>query len=66
MLGFLQIGISGLASASIGIFDSHDMLPVTIILAATSWIGLAIYLIGKRSIRAVRFVEEKAPRRLAH
>jgi MFS transporter, DHA1 family, multidrug resistance protein len=39
MLGFLQIGVSGLASASIGIFDSHTMMPVALILAATSWIG---------------------------
>jgi DHA1 family bicyclomycin/chloramphenicol resistance-like MFS transporter len=66
MLGFLQIGISGLASASIGIFDSHDMQPVTIILAATSWIGLAIYLLGKKRISNLRFVEEKGAAPLAH
>jgi DHA1 family bicyclomycin/chloramphenicol resistance-like MFS transporter len=66
MLGFLQIGISGLASASIGIFDSHTMQPVTIILAATSWIGLAIFLLGKRRITSVRFVEEKGATPLAH
>jgi MFS transporter, DHA1 family, multidrug resistance protein len=59
MLGFLQIGVSGLASATIGAFDSHSLLPVTVILAATSWIGLAIFLIGKRSIPALRFVEEE-------
>ncbi len=59
MLGFLQIGISGLASASIGIFDSHTMLPVTLVLAATSWIGFAILLIGKRRIHGLRYVEEK-------
>ena len=39
MLGFLQIGVAGLASASIGIFNSHTMMPVALILAATSWIG---------------------------
>jgi len=59
MLGFLQIGVSGLASAAIGIFDSHSMRPVTLILAATSWIGMAILVIGKRSIPALRFIEEK-------
>jgi MFS transporter, DHA1 family, multidrug resistance protein len=59
MLGFLQIGVSGLASASIGIFDSHTMMPVALILAVTSWIGLAILLIGKRRIHGLRFVEEK-------
>ena len=58
-LGFLQIGVSGLASASIGIFDSHTMMPVTLVLAATSWVGLAILIIGKRRIPALRYVEEK-------
>jgi DHA1 family bicyclomycin/chloramphenicol resistance-like MFS transporter len=47
MLGFLQIGIGGLASASTGIFNSHTMLPVPFIMAATSWIGFGILLIGK-------------------
>lgn len=66
MLGFLQIGVSGLASASIGIFDSHSMLPVTFLLAATSWVGLAIFFIGKRSISRLRFVEEKGAVPLTH
>ncbi len=66
MLGFLQIGVSGLASATIGIFDSHGLLPVTLILAGTSWIGLAILLVGKRSIPRLRFVEEKGATPLAH
>jgi DHA1 family bicyclomycin/chloramphenicol resistance-like MFS transporter len=65
MLGFLQIGVSGLASASIGIFNSHDLLPVTLILAATSWIGLAIFLFGRRRISALHFVEEKGAAQLA-
>ena len=50
MLGFLQIGVSGLASASVGIFNSHTMMPVALILAVTSWIGFAILLTGKRRI----------------
>jgi DHA1 family bicyclomycin/chloramphenicol resistance-like MFS transporter len=59
MLGFLQIGVSGLASASVGIFNSHTMMPVALILAATSWIGFAILIVGKRSIPVCRYVEEK-------
>ena len=59
MLGFLQIGVSGLAAASIGILNSHDLLPVTVILASTSWIGFAILLAGKRRIHGLRYVEEK-------
>lgn len=59
MLGFLQIGVSGLATASIGIFDSHTMMPVALILTATSLIGFAILIIGKRHIPRLRYVEEK-------
>lgn len=66
MLGFLQIGVSGIAAASIGVFDSHTMLPVTLVLAATSWIGFGILLIGKRRIHGVRFVEEKGCNLLPH
>jgi len=58
MLGFLQIGVSGLASASVGIFDSHTMMPVALVLAVTSWMGFAILIIGKRSIHCLRYVEE--------
>ena len=66
MLGFLQIGVSGLASASVGIFNSHTMMPVALILAATSWIGLTILIIGKRSIPKLRYVEEKGANPLPH
>jgi MFS transporter, DHA1 family, multidrug resistance protein len=66
MLGFLQIGVSGLASAVVGIFDSHQMLPVVLILAGTSWIGLAILFIGKRSVGQVRYVEEKGATPIGH
>jgi DHA1 family bicyclomycin/chloramphenicol resistance-like MFS transporter len=66
MLGFLQIGISGLASASVGIFDSHTMMPVALILAATSWIGLGILIVGKRNIPRLRYVEEKGANPLPH
>lgn len=59
MLGFLQLGVAGLASTSIGVFDSHSLMPVALVLAVTSWIGLAILLIGKRRCPQIRFVEEK-------
>ncbi len=66
MLGFLQLGVAGLASACIGIFDSHTLMPVALVLAVTSWIALAILLIGKKRIPQLRFVEEKAARQLPH
>jgi DHA1 family bicyclomycin/chloramphenicol resistance-like MFS transporter len=59
MLGFLQIGLCSIASASIGIGGSHSILPVALIMAATSWTGLAILIVGRRSISRLRFVEEK-------
>ena len=66
MLGFLQIGVSGLASASIGIFDSHTMMPVALVLMATSFLGFAILLIGKRFIPEVKYVEESGAVVLPH
>lgn len=59
MLGFLQIGISVLASSAIGIFNSHTMMPVALVMAGTSWIGLGILIAGKRHIHGLRYVEEK-------
>jgi len=42
------------------------MLPVTLVLAATSWIGFAILLLGKRRIHGLRYVEEKDANILPH
>lgn len=66
MLGFLQIGISGVASATIGLFDSHKMFPVALVVALTSWIGLGVFLMGMRKIPQIRFVEEKGAHQLGH
>ena len=66
MLGFLQIGVSGLASASIGVFNFHTLMPVALILTTTSWIGFAILIIGKRRIPVCRYVEEKDAPLLPH
>ncbi len=66
MLGFLQIGISGLAAASIGIFDSHSMMPVALVFMATSWLAFAILLLGKRFIPEVKYVEEAGAVVLPH
>jgi len=41
-------------------------MPVALILAATSWIGFAILLIGKRSIHGLRYVEEQDANPLPH
>jgi hypothetical protein len=66
MLGFLQIGVSSLASSAIVFFNSDRMLPVVAILTVTSWIGMGIYLIGRRQITQLRFMEEKGANPLPH
>jgi MFS transporter, DHA1 family, multidrug resistance protein len=66
MVGFLQIGVSVLASATIGIFNSHTMMPLAVVMAITSWIALVILNVGKRRIRQVRYVEEKDANFLPH
>ena len=66
MLGFLQIGVAGLASACIGVFDSHSLTPVALVLAVTAWIGLAILLFGRKRVKQLRFVEEKNAHQLPH
>ena len=37
---------------------NRSVVFVTVILAATSWIGLAIFLLGRRRISSLHFVEE--------
>jgi DHA1 family bicyclomycin/chloramphenicol resistance-like MFS transporter len=66
MLGFLQIGVSGLASACVGLWGSHTMIPVAFILAATSWLAFAILIVGKRNIPQLRYAEEGAANFLPH
>jgi DHA1 family bicyclomycin/chloramphenicol resistance-like MFS transporter len=66
MLGFLQIGISGVASATIGLSGSHRILPVAWVLVGTSGIALIIYWFGKRRLGALRFVEEQGATPLGH
>lgn len=47
MLGFLQLGVGALISTGISIFTSRDSLPIILILAVTSLLGLTILLIGR-------------------
>jgi hypothetical protein len=66
MLGFLQIGIAVVAASIIGLTNSHTMAPVAMNVATTSWIGLAILIIGRRRIHQLRYVEEKDANFLPH
>jgi MFS transporter, DHA1 family, multidrug resistance protein len=66
MLGFLQIGISGVASAAIGMLDSHRILPVAAILAGATAVAYAIFYFGRRRIGPLRFVEEEGATPVGH
>jgi hypothetical protein len=39
---------------------------VTLVLAATSWLGLAILFLGRRRIHNLRYIEEKDAPLLPH
>ncbi len=52
LLGFLQIGISALASAAVGAFDVHTLAPIIAILALMAGLGLGVLLFGRLWIRA--------------
>jgi hypothetical protein len=62
----LRIGITDLASVSIGILDYKMMLPVALVFMATAWIAFAILLFGKRFIPEVKYVEESGAVILPH
>lgn len=46
LLGFLQIGIAGLLSGGVAIFDAHDQVPVVAMMAATAFIAFGVLKIG--------------------
>jgi DHA1 family bicyclomycin/chloramphenicol resistance-like MFS transporter len=50
LLGFLQLGIAALASAGVGLFDSHEMLPIVALMLVTSLVALIILSIGRKVI----------------
>jgi DHA1 family bicyclomycin/chloramphenicol resistance-like MFS transporter len=50
LLGFLQIGIAGLASSCIGFFNSNDSIPIVSMLIGTSVIALVILIVGRKKM----------------
>ena len=49
LIGFMQIGVGSLASAGVGFFNSHSVLPTVFILAATAAAGYLALMLGKRN-----------------
>jgi DHA1 family bicyclomycin/chloramphenicol resistance-like MFS transporter len=60
LLGFLQIGVAGLASAGIGLFNATDSVPVALIMTVTSVVALGILMVGRKQIGEVKVTSETA------
>ena len=50
LLGFLQIGVAGLASAGIGLFNATDSVPVASIMTCTALVAFFILAVGRKKI----------------
>ena len=50
LLGFLQIGVAGLASACIGLFNASNSIPVAATMTFTSFIAFFILRMGRKKI----------------
>nr|AIA19157.1 drug resistance transporter, Bcr/CflA subfamily [uncultured bacterium] len=48
LIGCLQIGLAGLASGSVGLFNAKNSTPIVVMLFVTAVIGLLILVAGKR------------------
>jgi DHA1 family bicyclomycin/chloramphenicol resistance-like MFS transporter len=66
LMGFIQIGIAAVSSAGVGLFESGGIVPVVILLAATSSIALVILLLGSQKIGRLPDTENSAPPLVAH
>ncbi|HYX07645.1 MAG TPA: Bcr/CflA family efflux MFS transporter, partial [Bacteroidales bacterium] len=48
LMGTIRIGVAGLASGSIGLFNAVNSVPVTLMITGTTLIAIIIYLAGNR------------------
>lgn len=58
LIGSLQIGVAGLASACVGLFNASNTAPITAVIMATTFIAYLILLLKKK--RAVPVVQREA------
>jgi MFS transporter, DHA1 family, multidrug resistance protein len=65
LLGFLQIGVAGLASSGVGVFSSTDTLVVAGLMLATCSVAFIVLMIGLKRI-AGKMVTANAPGTAAH
>ncbi|HTJ48304.1 MAG TPA: hypothetical protein VL443_02540, partial [Cyclobacteriaceae bacterium] len=50
LIGFIQLGIAGLASAGVGLFNTSDSVPIVALLTGLSFLSLLVLLIGQKRI----------------
>lgn len=50
LIGFLQIGVAGLASGSVGLFNTRDSVPIVAMMVITSFVAVLILIVGIRKI----------------
>ena len=50
LMGTMQIGIAAVASSVIGIVGAQTMTPIIAIMAVSSWIGLAVLMLGHKHL----------------
>ncbi len=60
LLGFLQIGVAGLASAGVGLFNATDSIPIALIMTITAVIAFGILTLGRKQIGEVKIASEPA------
>lgn len=53
LIGFLQIGVAGLASGSVGLFNSKDAVPVIAMMVATALVAIIILAVGIKKTKSV-------------
>ncbi len=66
LLGFLQIGVAGLASAGVGLFDVTDSIPTSTIMSITSLIALFILITGRKKIKEEVVVSAESTHSVLH
>jgi DHA1 family bicyclomycin/chloramphenicol resistance-like MFS transporter len=66
LLGCTQIGVAALASSGVGIFNSHDTIPIVGLMVFTSSIALSILMIGQKKIGSAIITGSVSPEGAAH
>lgn len=61
LLSFLQIGIAGLSSAGVGIFNAANSVPVASIMTGTSIVAFCILVVGRKKVAKSLVLSPETP-----